>query len=281
MTMTNDYDFFTDLSQSFDALLMMASDTWDGSASSPLASSKRQQANKRRPGTTTTKTTKICFSNRVRVLEIPSAKTLTKRERKALWYPDPHEGQKSRLRLILCGMDDLLKVNGDFDDRHDECNHDEDDIVQRQGFSGRARLDERDDSGEVDYFDELGYNNLIESRRFPVMAVLAEQGNQRQSGNYDVDFLSKIYQQCSRESVMRAHDKARQDENVARQCSGTTDEAIDAVLQYLNRTNESRLNRIQMFRPRQLVANMRESKRSSRDPIHRDNLSTTSPRRAN
>jgi hypothetical protein len=178
-------------------------------------------------------------------------------------------------------MDDLLKVNGDFDDRHDECNHDEDDIVQRQGFSGRARLDERDDSGEVDYFDELGYNNLIESRRFPVMAVLAEQGNQRQSGNYDVDFLSKIYQQCSRESVMRAHDKARQDENVARQCSGTTDEAIDAVLQYLNRTNGSRLNRIQMFRPRQLVANMRESKRSSRDPIHRDNLSTTSPRRAN
>mmetsp|Transcript_10282 Transcript_10282/g.24687 ORF Transcript_10282/g.24687 Transcript_10282/m.24687 type:complete len:274 (-) Transcript_10282:128-949(-) len=207
--------------------------------------------------------TKIRFSNRVRVLEIPSHETLTKRERKALWYPDPNDdgsNRKSRLRLVMCGMDGLLSDkdgHDDFYDRYDDHDFYENDDGGGGGASSNGRgymgsgIDERDDGsgGGGDYFDELGYNSMIEARKFPVMAVLAEQGSQRLSGKYDDEFISKIYQQCSRDSIARGLARGRNDREVALKCSGTTSEAIDVVFRSMNKSGGGgRLKVMKMLR---------------------------------
>ena len=208
--------------------------------------------------------TKIRFSNRVRVLEIPSHETLTKRERNALWYPDPNDdgsNRKSRLRLVMCGMDDLLSDKDDRDGFYDR--YDDQDFYENTGGGGGggassngrgyfgSGLDERDDGSgrDGDYFDESGYNNIIEERQFPVMAVLAEQGSQRLSGKYDDEFISKIYRQCSKHSVARGLARGRHDREEALKCSGTTSEAIDVVLRSMNKSGGGgRLKVMKMLR---------------------------------
>ena len=273
--MTSEDDFF-------ETLVSMASDPWycrspthpqkqllGGTPSSSSSSSAQYYGRGGIPKTTRRtlpprkEPTKIRFSNRVRVLEIPSHETLTKRERNALWYPDPNDdggNRKSRLRLVMCGMDDLLSDKDDHDDFYDR--YDDHDFYEKtsgggSGASSNKRgyseggIDERDDgsSNDGDYFDESGYNNIIEERQFPVMAVLAEQGSQRLSGKYDDEFISKIYRQCSRHSVARGLARGRHDREEALKCSGTTSEAIDVVLRSMNKSGGgSRLKVMKMLR---------------------------------
>eukprot|EP00539_Tryblionella_compressa_P005816 CAMPEP_0178754220 /NCGR_PEP_ID=MMETSP0744-20121128/12043_1 /TAXON_ID=913974 /ORGANISM="Nitzschia punctata, Strain CCMP561" /LENGTH=163 /DNA_ID=CAMNT_0020408117 /DNA_START=61 /DNA_END=553 /DNA_ORIENTATION=- len=121
---------------------------------------------------------KVAFYERVKVIEIPSARILTRKEKKALWHPEPPEWKKggSRIRQLMCAID--------FDDDSDEG---------------------RDDDEEV---DELG-----NKKRYPVSAVLDEQRNQRELGKeVDDEFIAKMYQRCSAHSLRRAQLRAVQDE---------------------------------------------------------------------
>lgn len=120
------------------------------------------------------------FSERVKVVEIPSARYLTKKDRKALWYADPAEsyGKLSIIkRLTSCSMDDT----------RDEYEGDRD-VVEAE-----------------------------ERRKLPVSAVLVEQNSQRESGIRDVDFIAKIYMQCSAHSTMKAQMRALQHEQEAKE----------------------------------------------------------------
>jgi hypothetical protein len=123
----------------------------------------------------------VVFSERVKVVEIPSAKEMSKKERKALWYPEPEsvDPKKSKIRKLLCVIDN-------FDDR-DESRQDEDD------------------------YEESG-----ERQRLPVTAVLVEQRSQRELGVSDTDFIAKIYRQCSSYSIYKANIRALQHEQEIR-----------------------------------------------------------------
>jgi len=131
----------------------------------------------------TCQTKNVMFVERVKVVEIPSLKHLTKKEKKVLWYSDPGESfmKRSRMRQLLCGMED------------------------------------RDDSNDVadDEYD-FGFSRSEERMRLPVSAVLAEQRSQRELGIEDPEFISKIYKQCSAHSTMKAQIRAMQSEEEAR-----------------------------------------------------------------
>jgi len=129
---------------------------------------------------------RVVFSERVKVVEIPSAKLLTKKDKKALWYSDPGEsvGRISIMRQLLCVIED-----------------------------------DRDDANE--YEDDLGFDHPEERRRLPVSAVLVEQKSQRESGIEDFDFIAKIYRQCSAHSTMKAQIRAMQHEQEAREYVST------------------------------------------------------------
>jgi hypothetical protein len=253
-------DVFPELTRSFGSLVAIASDTWEGTTQArPLSSSSSTSSPTRKRNKKKT----IVFSKRVQVLEIPSAQSLTNRERKALWYPDPSDGRKSKLRMILCGMDDILR-DDEYDDDHYHRNSNDD---GSRYDNGGGMYDERDEGG--DYGGESGYSKMYESRRFPVAAVLAEQNNQRHSGTHDDEFIAKIYRQCSTDSVMRAQMRALQDQAEARRCSGTTAEAIEAVVYPMNRTR-SRMKK--MFRPKWM---MLDPPRSFREPLDGDDSFST------
>jgi hypothetical protein len=118
----------------------------------------------------------------VKVVEIPSAKCLTKKDKKALWYSDPGEsGTKlSIMRQLLCVAED-----------------------------------DRDDLNE--YEEDRGFDHPEERKRLPVSAVLAEQKSQRESGIEDFGFIAKVYKQCSAHSAMKAQIRAMQHEQEARE----------------------------------------------------------------
>jgi len=122
----------------------------------------------------------VVFSERVKVVEIPSAKYLSKKDKKALWYSEPDEGKVSVVRQLLCVIED-----------------------------------HRDDSWEQEDEDDQGFDHPEERRRLPVSAVLVEQRSQRESGMEDCDFIAKIYKQCSAHSTMKAQIRAMQAEQQA------------------------------------------------------------------
>jgi hypothetical protein len=126
----------------------------------------------------------IAFHERVKVVEIPNARSLSKKEKKALWYPEPAEFKKpNKIKQLLCAIE--FEV-----DSYDK--------------EGR---DEEDD------FDEYGRRT-----RLPVAAVLEEQRNQREMGREpDSEFVAKIYKRCSAHSVTRARRRALQDELEAKE----------------------------------------------------------------
>ena len=128
----------------------------------------------------------VFFSERVKVVEIPSAKHLSKKDKRALWYSDPGENVKriSVVRQLLCVIED-----------------------------------DRDDTN--DHEDDQGFEHPEERRRLPVSAVLVEQKSQRESGIEDFDFIAKIYKQCSAHSTMKAQIRAMQDEEEAREYMST------------------------------------------------------------
>ena len=128
------------------------------------------------------KRNRVVFSERVKVLEIPSAKGLTKKDKKSLWYSDPVEsvGRRSIMRQLLC-----------------------------------VPVEIRDDENECE--DDRGSTIPEERRKMPVTAVLDEQRYQRESGIEDSDFIARIYKQCSAHSVMKAQIKAMQHEQEVRE----------------------------------------------------------------
>mmetsp|Transcript_12490 Transcript_12490/g.29598 ORF Transcript_12490/g.29598 Transcript_12490/m.29598 type:complete len:183 (+) Transcript_12490:322-870(+) len=125
---------------------------------------------------------RVLFSERVKVVEIPSTRSLTRKDKKALWYSDPSEGirKTSIIRQLLCVTED-----------------------------------DRDDTNESE--DDCGFDHPEERKRLPVSAVLIEQRNQRESGVDDADFIAKIYQRCSAHSAMKAQIRAMQYEQEARE----------------------------------------------------------------
>lgn len=118
---------------------------------------------------------RVQFSERVIVVEIPSARDLSRKERKALWYPEPADPKVIRIRSLLCVVD------GSED--WEESRQDEDD-----------------------------YEESRDRQRLPVAAVLMEQRSQRELGMNDSEFIAKIYRQCSRHSILKARLRAQQDE---------------------------------------------------------------------
>lgn len=129
----------------------------------------------------------VSFFERVKVVEIPNAQRLSKKEKKSLWYPEPAEWNKpNKLKLLLCAVD--------FDDD----NYDE---------------EGRDDDYDFDDYDEHGRR-----RRLPVTAVLEEQRSKREVGMpLDDELISNIYRRCSAHSIMKARRRAMQDELEAKE----------------------------------------------------------------
>ena len=129
---------------------------------------------------------RVAFSERVKVVEIPSAQCLTRKDKKALWYSDPREsaGRYSIIQQLLCTIDD-----------------NRDDIYEHEG--------------------DRGFDQQEERRKLPVSAVLAEQKSQREAGVDDVDFIAKIYKQCSAHATMKAQIRAMQYEQVAKEYVST------------------------------------------------------------
>ena len=127
---------------------------------------------------------RVSFYERVKVVEIPSANVLTRKEKKALWYPEPNEWKKTnKMKLLLCAID--------FEDNY----YDEE---------GRDDLDDLDEYGD--------------RSSMPVTAVLEEQRNQRELGmEVDQEFLARIYTKTSAYSVMKARRRAMQDELEAKE----------------------------------------------------------------
>jgi hypothetical protein len=108
--------------------------------------------------------------------EIPNLRDLPKKEKDALWYPEPVKQNKhSLLRCLLCDY----------------------------------KPDKRD-GGTLDLDNKNGVGML------PVSAVLTEQENQREEGSNDPDTIAKMYRQCSAHSAMRAQMRALQDEMESR-----------------------------------------------------------------
>eukprot|EP00531_Pseudo-nitzschia_arenysensis_P013436 CAMPEP_0116127760 /NCGR_PEP_ID=MMETSP0329-20121206/7005_1 /TAXON_ID=697910 /ORGANISM="Pseudo-nitzschia arenysensis, Strain B593" /LENGTH=182 /DNA_ID=CAMNT_0003621867 /DNA_START=58 /DNA_END=606 /DNA_ORIENTATION=+ len=130
--------------------------------------------------------TRVAFCERVKVVEIPSAQCLTRKDKKALWYSDPREsaGRYSIIQQLLCTIDD-----------------NRDDIYEHEG--------------------DRGFDQQEERRKLPVSAVLAEQKSQREAGVDDVDFIAKIYKQCSAHATMKAQIRAMQYEQVAKEYVST------------------------------------------------------------
>lgn len=133
----------------------------------------------------------VSFSERVKVLEIPSARQLSRKEKQALWHEEPCEDTDSTgtahkgsvMRQLLCVIAD-----------------------------NRDDSDEQDDEDE----DDQGFYHSEEKEKLPVTAVLMEQKSQRESGIEDAYFIAKVYKQCSAHSTMKAQIKAMQDEQEAR-----------------------------------------------------------------
>lgn len=129
----------------------------------------------------------VVFYERVKVLEIPSAKYLSIKEKAALWYdysePEESNPKASVIRKLLCVV---------IDDHRDEWNEQEDE-------------------------DDQGFDHPEERKNLPVSVVLMEQKSQRESGMKDNDFIAKIYRQCSAYSTMKAQIRAMQDEQEARE----------------------------------------------------------------
>jgi len=113
----------------------------------------------------------VSFSNEIRVKYIPSRKSLSARQRKELWYPEPTQS-RNLLRQVVCGS------------RPKKCD---------------------DDGGEIDFVDERS------DRSLPVSAVLAEQESQREGhAEADPIQIAKIYQRCSSHSSVRAQMRAQE-----------------------------------------------------------------------
>jgi hypothetical protein len=134
----------------------------------------------------------VVFSKRVKVLEIPSARYLSRKEKQARWHAEPCEENSSGgakgsvMRQLLCVVPGMV-------DHRDDSNEQEDEDVDDQGFY-----------------------NPEERKQLPVTAVLMEQKSQRESGIEDENFIAKIYRQCSAHSTMKAQIRAMQDEQEAR-----------------------------------------------------------------
>ena len=112
----------------------------------------------------------VSFADKVRVEEIPGRDSLSRRQKRALWYPNPTQAsvQMSIFHQLVCGH---------------EHNDDADEI-----YTG--------------YHDKNHYS-------FPVAAVLTEQENQRGRGRKVDPFeIAKVYQRCSSYSTIRAQMRA-------------------------------------------------------------------------
>ena len=112
----------------------------------------------------------VSFSDNVRVDEIPGRDSLSKRQKRALWYPNPTQSsmQMNIFHQLVCGH---------------EHNDDADEI-----YAGP---------------------NDKDHHSFPVEAVLTEQENQRGRGRrVDPYEIAKIYQRCSSYSAIRAQMRA-------------------------------------------------------------------------
>jgi hypothetical protein len=134
--------------------------------------------------TVTKERKQVTFHERVKVVEVPNARFLPPKEKKALWYPEPVEYKKSnKIKQLMCAID--------FEA---DCSNEE----------GRDEEDDIDENGR--------------RRRLPVVAVLEEQRNQREMGTEpDSHFVAKIYTRCSAHSVTRARRRALQDELEAKE----------------------------------------------------------------
>jgi hypothetical protein len=112
----------------------------------------------------------VSFADQVRVDEIPGRDSLSRRQKRALWYPNPTKEsmQMNIFQQLLCGHEH----NGDADEIH------------------------------TGYNDKSHYS-------FPVEAVLTEQENQRGRGRrVDPEEIAKVYQRCSSYSAIRAQMRA-------------------------------------------------------------------------
>lgn len=154
-------------SETIDSFFSLASSTFDGAFEGAVVNHSRN----------------VVFSERVKVVEIPSARDLSRKERNSLWHPEPADPKTSKIRKLLCVIED---------------------------FS------ERDESRE----DDEGFDDSRERQRFPVTAVLMEQQSQRELGMLDEYFIAKVYQHCSAHSIMKAQMRALQHELEAKEYLG-------------------------------------------------------------
>ncbi len=112
----------------------------------------------------------VSFARQVQVDEIPGRDSLSRRQKRALWYPDP---MKEGMQLNLL-------------------------------FQQMACGSERSDEG-----DEIYPGHDRSQRSFPVSAVLTEQKSQRGRGRrVDPYEIAKVYQRCSSYSSIRAQMRA-------------------------------------------------------------------------
>ena len=120
----------------------------------------------------------VSFSELVQVNEIPSKESLSKRERKNLWYSEPTRGNGLNLiQQIICGH-------------------------------------QRERNGDGDEID-LGANDS-DSLSFPISAVLTEQESRRDSGQrVDPAEIARIYRRCCSHSAVQAQMRAMELETYA------------------------------------------------------------------
>ena len=120
----------------------------------------------------------VGFKKKAEVFEIPSSSLLTRRERSALWHPEP------KRKVHVMNPLKLLNCLGKDEERS---------------------ADE----------DERGSDSALsehEMRRLPVATVLSAQENQREEGCNDPEVIAQLYHQCSSQSQMLAQMRAIQDE---------------------------------------------------------------------
>lgn len=142
---------------------------------------------------------KVKFDKRLEIWNIEKASEMSRKQKNALWYPDPGDNsgsrsRKNRLRLLMCQSH----------------THDSD---KDTTFESESRSDE-DSYTYMSRRSTSDENEEAQSRRlrFPVAAVLEEQQNQREAGTNDPERISKMYKHCSSHSQILAQIRAAQDE---------------------------------------------------------------------
>lgn len=116
----------------------------------------------------------VHFSNRVRVFPVPSRIDLSKKERNALWHPEP-KNQNGVLGKMMCGV-----------------------------------TSDRVDGGEINLLASQSHGSDAEPS--PISVVLQEQRQQQEEGLHNPESIAKRYHQCSAYSGVRAQLRALEDE---------------------------------------------------------------------